>query len=161
MALTEGQGVGNCAVENSEGQYCFSNFVEGSDYGGMEECNFAATGISGPLLFTHFDTESSYDILTIEGTAYSGGTALTGSSVTAGDPLIWRSDAATQATGFRACIVPCSSALSVEPTPSAREERTLASSARKAVTARLARAVAHRRRRETTTLLHVLPWRRV
>jgi len=110
--MTMSEGVGNCAVAG----YCFSNYVPGENYGRYEDCTFTADGISGPLLFTHFDiyqhSSCSYGDLTIGGTKYCGDTAPTGLSVTAGEQMTFHSSqySWSRSPGFRACVHMCSSA---------------------------------------------------
>jgi len=107
--MTMSIGVGNCAVAG----YCFSNYVLGENYGSSEDCTFTADGISGPLVFTHFDIHThstcGYDDLTIGGTKYCVDTAPTGLFVTAGEQMTFHTDgysSTEQRPGFRACIVP-------------------------------------------------------
>ena len=103
-------GGNRCAVEGN----CISNYDAGENYGHYELCTFRLNGISGPLVFEHFDVSSiqncRYESLTIAGTKYCGGPniaeAPTGLEGEAGSEITWRSYFASN-TGFKVCVAYC------------------------------------------------------
>lgn len=70
------------------------------------------------MRFSSFDTEETYDYLTIGGTRYDGdGTTLpsNGVNVSLGDTLSWRSDGSVQEAGFVVCGYVSSNAPTAAP----------------------------------------------
>ena len=70
------------------------------NYGNSESCEILAT--RKPLYFTQFATEEGKDVLTFGGQAYSG-SAGPRQGATTSEVILWRSDAAATASGWRAC----------------------------------------------------------
>ena len=70
------------------------------NYGNSESCEILAP--EEPLYFTQFATEEGKDALTFGGQAYSG-SAGPPQGATTSAMILWRSDAAATASGWRAC----------------------------------------------------------
>ena len=82
--------------------------VESPHYGGGNYDNNEACTITfqqgGPIKFDGFNTELSYDKLTIGGAAYSGSTAPTEIVVQNGAAATWHSDTSVTQSGWRMCM---------------------------------------------------------
>ena len=63
---------GNCAcTSNYDAVSCEDGGAVGGSYGNHQDCTFTLSE-EAALVFTHFDTESGYDILTLPDHQYSG-----------------------------------------------------------------------------------------
>lgn len=89
---------GNCAID-SDG--CFTDGP--GYYGADEDCEVCVLR-SGTVTAITFDTESSYDRLTVgSGGSFSGTTGPTNVAVSAGDCITFTSDSSVQKSGFQLC----------------------------------------------------------
>ena len=91
---------GSCVIAGR----CIASFNHGSgNYDNYENCAITFKQ-GGEVRFDSFDTERSYDILTIDGTPYSGSTAPAGVTVQESTSATWRSDGSDTQAGWRMCM---------------------------------------------------------
>ena len=104
VALTFSVSSGPCTVVS--GSTCFHSPNYPSRYRNDERCTIVVHG-SGTVSSSNFETESSYDRLTIDGREFSGeGGELSsgdGVAVSDGDSISWRSDGSVTGSGFEVC----------------------------------------------------------
>jgi len=79
------------------------NCIENMHHGNHEDCEILILG-NGVLSSTHFDTESGYDFLTLDGQSYSGTTGPNGVSVSVGSVMTWAADYSVTHSGWRVCL---------------------------------------------------------
>ena len=72
-------------------------------YGNNERCTIRVS-TAGTLTATRFNTESSFDVVTIGGHSYSGSTGPSNVAVTAGSTFTWSSDGSNPADGWQICL---------------------------------------------------------
>ena len=73
-----------------------------AEYGNSESCEIVAP--AKPLYFTDFATEDGYDLLKINGQAYSGSSHPPQGVITS-DIVQWTSDSSVSSNGWQICIV--------------------------------------------------------
>ena len=73
-------------------------------YGASEGCTIAVAGGGVLGACPSFDTEASFDQLTIDGGVYEGTDCPQGVSVTGGSSIAWHSDSSVQASGWEICF---------------------------------------------------------
>jgi len=92
---------GSCGVEG----LCLTTPEYPGSYPASEGCNVTALQ-GGELRVDLFATEYAYDILFVDGVAFSGvGSGPSGVSLATGSSLLWSPDAQTQEAGFKICYV--------------------------------------------------------
>jgi len=94
---------------------CISSLNHPANYGNDEACNVQLWG-DIPLRFDAFDTESSYDVLRVGGTSYSGTSGPATGSYSGS--LSWASDYSVEASGWSFCRTDGSSPSPAPTTPS-------------------------------------------
>merc|ERR1719277_2585712 len=78
---------------------CISSLNYPANYGNNQECS-VEFGSAVPLSFEAFNTESSYDFLTVDGVQYSGTSGPASGSYSG---LSWASDYSVTRSGWKAC----------------------------------------------------------
>jgi hypothetical protein len=91
---------GYCTVDTNGA--CFRSPNYPSKYGSYERCTITAHE-AVTLSVTAFDTESGYDVLTVNGVQYSGTTGPGGVQVSAGSTITFTSDGGYEYSGFEIC----------------------------------------------------------
>jgi len=93
---------GECAV--NDGGTCFTSPHWPSEYGNDESCTIAVRA-DARLVVEAFNTESGYDVLTVDGNEFSGDSGPSDSQavVRAGDVIGWASDGSVNDAGFSIC----------------------------------------------------------
>merc|ERR1719166_736786 len=93
---------------------CISSLNHPANYGNDENCNVQLWG-DIPLRFDAFDTESSYDVLRVGGTAYSGTSGPASGSYSGS--LSWASDYSVTKSGWKLCRTDGSAPTPPSPSP--------------------------------------------
>jgi hypothetical protein len=79
--------------------------TQGSEYGNNEYCSILVnpdTTYTGPLSIKRFETEHDYDVLTVNGEAYSGDRGP--QDIVPRGAITWRSDESVKGHGWRICM---------------------------------------------------------
>eukprot|EP00664_Eupelagonemidae_sp_cell27_P000162 gene162-4390_t len=91
---------GRCTVSGD----CALSPNHPSDYSDDEDCTI--TALRGGLLDVRaFDTEDGYDLLTVAGRQYSGGSGPAGVPLATSDNFTWHSDGGGERTGWKVCLL--------------------------------------------------------
>ena len=93
---------GPCTVELVNGASCVGR---PSGYSPNEQCTISASGPAALSCIT-FDTESNFDFLHVDGSAFSGERCPIGAEITAVSEITWSSDGSVQGGGWKVCAGP-------------------------------------------------------
>merc|ERR1719323_1982411 len=100
---------------------CVSSLNHPGNYGNDQNCNVQLWG-DIPLRFDAFDTESSYDVLRLGGTAYSGTSGPASGSYS--ESLSWASDYSVTKSGWKLCRTDGSAPTPPGPSPTPAPQPT-------------------------------------
>merc|ERR1719482_1659622 len=92
-----------CTVKLDGGRTCVTSPGHPGNYGDSQNCQISVQRPTFVLDVRAFDTEAGFDVLTVDGVAYSGSAGPEGTLVTHGSTISWRSDVSIVRTGWRIC----------------------------------------------------------